>query len=150
MRGTTINNFDLILVFWSCFKCIRKDVGAFDASSFGLVDVVGSKKGVEDKKSECKCSEGGADCENKEAYDSKFYWNCWWWWWVKVLCWSIFCFIIFVSFWFIFSFWYFIMYFCFNGDKKLSEDYGFNSNIKDGVYGNELLQVSNLVCSFFI
>ena len=30
--------------------------GAFDASSFGLVDVVGCKKGVEDKKSECKYS----------------------------------------------------------------------------------------------
>ena len=41
------------------------------------------------------------------------------------------------------------MCFCFNGDKKLSEDVGFNSNIKDGVDGDELLQVSNLVCSFF-
>ena len=41
------------------------------------------------------------------------------------------------------------MCFCFNGDKKLSEDVGFNSNIKDGVDGDELLQIYNLVCSFF-
>ena len=41
------------------------------------------------------------------------------------------------------------MYFCFNGDKKLSEDVGFNSNIKDDVDGDGLLQVSNLACSFF-
>ena len=59
-------------------------------------------------------------------------------------------FIIFVSFGFFFSFWYFIMCFCFNGDKKLSEDISFNSNSKDGIDGDELLQVSNLVCSFFI
>ena len=51
---------------------------------------------------------------------------------------------------FLFSFWYFIMCFCFNGDNKLSQDVGFNFNIKDGVDGDELLQVSNLVCSFFI
>ena len=42
------------------------------------------------------------------------------------------------------------MCFCFNGDNKLSENVGFNSNIKDGVDGDELLQVSNLVCTFFI
>ena len=41
------------------------------------------------------------------------------------------------------------MCFCFNGDKKLSEDVGLNSNIKDDVDGDELLQVSNLVFSFF-
>ena len=50
---------------------------------------------------------------------------------------------------FFFSFWYFIMCFCFNGDKKLYEDVDFNSNIKDGIDGDELLQVSNFVCSFF-
>ena len=42
------------------------------------------------------------------------------------------------------------MCFCFNGDKKLSEHVGFNSNIKDGVDDDELFQVSNLVYSFFI
>ena len=31
------------------------------------------------------------------------------------------------------------MCFYFNGDKKLSEDVRFNSNIKDGVDGDELL-----------
>ena len=36
----------------------------------------------------------------------------------------------------------------FNGDKKLSDDVGFNSNIKDGVNGDESLHVSKLVCSF--
>ena len=41
------------------------------------------------------------------------------------------------------------MYFCFNNTKKLSEDIGFNFNIKYGIDGDELLQVSNLVCSFF-
>ena len=51
---------------------------------------------------------------------------------------------------YLFSFWYFIMCFCFNGDKKLFKDVGFNSNIKDDVDGDKLLQVSNLVCSFFI
>ena len=50
---------------------------------------------------------------------------------------------------YLFSFWYFIMYFCFNGDKTFSENVGFNSNIKDSVDGDELLQVSNFVCSFF-
>ena len=53
-------------------------------------------------------------------------------------------------FFYLFGFWYFIMCFCFNGNKKLSENVGFNSNIKDGIDGDELLQVSNLVCSFFI
>ena len=42
------------------------------------------------------------------------------------------------------------MCFYFNGDKKLFENVDFNSNIKDGVDGGELLQVSNLVFSFFI
>ena len=42
------------------------------------------------------------------------------------------------------------MCFCFNGDKKLYKDVGFDSNIKYGVNGDELLQVSNLVCSFFV
>ena len=42
-----------------------------------------------------------------------------------------------------------MMCFYFNGDKILSEDVGFNSNIKNGVDGDELLHVSNLVCSFF-
>ena len=36
------------------------------------------------------------------------------------------------------------------GDKKLSKDVGFNSNIKDGVDGDEVLKDSNLVCSCFI
>ena len=61
----------------------------------------------------------------------------------------MFCFIIFVSFWFPFGFWYFILYFYFKGDKKLFEDVGFNSNIKDssvkdGVDGDEVLKDSNL------
>ena len=41
------------------------------------------------------------------------------------------------------------MCFCFNGNKKLSEDVNFNSNIKYGVDGDEVLKDSNLVCSFF-
>ena len=34
--------------------------------------------------------------------------------------------------------------------RKLSEDVGFNSNIKDNVYGDELLQIFNLAYFFFI
>ena len=54
-----------------------------------------------------------------------------------------------------FGFWYFVLCFCFKSDKKLSENFGFNSNIKDssvkdGVDGDEVLKDSNLVCSFFI
>ena len=59
----------------------------------------------------------------------------------------MFCFIIFVSFWFPFDFWHFVLCFCFKGDKKLSEDVGLNSNIKnssvkDGVDGDEVLKDS--------
>ena len=48
-----------------------------------------------------------------------------------------------------FGFWYFVLCFCFKGDKKLSEDVAFNSNIKDssakdGVDGDEVLKDSNL------
>ena len=101
---------------------------AFGASRSALRDVVGFEKG---------------------AYDLEFVENCWWWWWVKGFCWGMFCFIIFVSFWFPFGFWYFILCFCFKGNKKLSEDVGFNSNIKDssikdGVDGDEVLKDSNL------
>ena len=61
----------IFLFFWftfyflSCFKCTGKDGGTFSASSCGLVDIVGSEKGVEYKKSECKSNEGGGDGENK-------------------------------------------------------------------------------------
>ena len=47
------------------------------------------------------------------------------------------------------------MCFCFKGDKKLSDDFGFNFNIKgsfikDGDDDDEALKDSNLACSFFI
>ena len=48
----------------------------------------------------------------------------------------------------------FVLCFCFKGDKKLSEDVSFNSNIKhsfvkDSVDGDKVLKDSNLVCFFY-
>lgn len=62
----------------------------------------------------------------------------------------MFCFIIFVCFWFLFGFWYFILCFCFKGDKNLSDDVIFNSNIKDsyvkdGVDGDEFYYFSAMI-----
>ena len=105
-------------------------------------------KGVGDKENECKCTKGIGDGEKKETYDSEF---------VEVVGGGYelkdFIGVCILLFLYLFGFWYFVLCFYFKGDKKLSEDVGFNSNIKDssvkdGVDGDEVLKDSNLI--FFI
>ena len=107
--------------FWCHFNFTEKGGGVGGASSADLDD---KEKTSEEKESDCKGSEGGADDGNKKARDSEV--------WDSIKVYWIWLFLNRFGFFFVSD----TIFFCSKGDK-LVDDNGLNFNSKDDSNKND-------------